>query len=248
MTLPIALQLWSVKEDAAIDFFGTLEKVAQMGYDGVEFAGYYGKNASEIKVVLNKLGLKIAGAHVSADQIIHHIDDVIAFEKELGNKYVVCPWANFTSIEEWKEFAEHLQQSANKLAEARISLVYHNHAHELVRLESEYILDILLNSVPTNLLKAELDTYWLEFAGVDAVEFMNKYKGRTPLIHVKDMAPSKDESTEVGNGIMNIKGIVQQAKLNSAEWLIVEQEAFTKPQLESVEIGLNNLRLILAEA
>lgn len=81
MTLPIALQLWSVKEVAAIDFFGTLEKVAQMGYDGVEFAGYYGKNASEIKSVLNKLGLKIAGAHVSADQIIHHIDEVIASKK-----------------------------------------------------------------------------------------------------------------------------------------------------------------------
>lgn len=93
-----------------------------------------------------------------------------------------------------------------------------------------------------------MDTYWLEFAGVDAVEYMSKHKGRTPLIHVKDMAPSKEESTEVGNGIMNIKGIVQQAKLNSAEWLIVEQEVFTKPQLESVEVGLNNLKMILAEA
>ncbi|MEE6450761.1 sugar phosphate isomerase/epimerase [Gottfriedia acidiceleris] len=248
MTIPIALQLWSVKEDAAIDLFGTLEKVAQMGYDGVEFAGYYNKNASEIKSVLNKLGLKIAGSHVSAEQIIHQIDDVIAFEKELGNKYVVCPWAKFTSLEEWKEFAEYLQQSGKKLAEAGISLVYHNHAHELDALENESILEILFNSVPTDLLKAELDTYWLEFAGVDAIKFMSQYKGRTPLIHVKDMAPSKEESTEVGNGIMNIKGIVQQAKLNSAEWLIVEQEAFTKPQLESVEIGLNNLKMIPAEA
>ncbi|PGL70114.1 sugar phosphate isomerase/epimerase [Bacillus sp. AFS055030] len=248
MTLPIALQLWSVKEDVEIDFFGTLEKVAKMGYDGVELAGYYGKTALEIKTALNKLGLKVAGSHISAEQIIHHIDDVIAFEKELGNKYVVCPWANFTSLEEWKEFAEHLQQSGKKLAKEGISLVYHNHAHELVTFENECILDILLNSVPTNLLKAELDTYWLEFAGVDPVEFMSKYKGRTPLIHVKDMAPSKEESTEVGNGIMNIRGIVQQAKLNSAEWLIIEQEAFTKPQLESVEIGLNNLKMILAKA
>ncbi|PEJ59259.1 sugar phosphate isomerase [Bacillus sp. AFS002410] len=248
MTLPIALQLWSVKEDAELDFFGTLEKVAKMGYDGVEFAGYYGKSASEIKAVLNKLGLKAAGAHVSADQILHQIDDVIAFETELGNKYIVCPWANFNSLEEWKEFAEQLQHSGKKLSEAGLSLVYHNHAHELVAVENEYILDILLNAVPSNLLKAELDTYWLEFAGVDAVEFMSKYKGRTPLIHVKDMAQSKEESTEIGNGIMNIKGIVQQAKLNSVEWLIVEQEAFTKPQLVSVEIGLNNLKKILAEA
>ncbi|PEL07748.1 sugar phosphate isomerase/epimerase [Bacillus sp. AFS017336] len=248
MTLPIALQLWSVKEDAELDFFGTLEKVAKMGYDGVEFAGYYGKSASEIKAVLNKLGLKAAGAHVSADQILHQIDDVIAFETELGNKYIVCPWANFNSLEEWKEFAEQLQHSGKKLSEAGLSLVYHNHAHELVAVENEYILDILLNAVPSNLLKAELDAYWLEFAGVDAVEFMSKYKGRTPLIHVKDMAQSKEESTEIGNGIMNIKGIVQQAKLNSVEWLIVEQEAFTKPQLVSVEIGLNNLKKILAEA
>ncbi|MFB7142654.1 sugar phosphate isomerase/epimerase family protein [Gottfriedia sp. NPDC056225] len=248
MTLPIALQLWSVKEDAELDFFGTLEKVAKMGYDGVEFAGYYGKSASEIKAVLNKLGLIVAGAHVSADQILHRIDDVIAFETELGNKYIVCPWANFNSLEEWKEFAEQLQHSGKKLSEAGLSLVYHNHAHELVTVEDEYILDLLLNSIPSNLLKAEVDTYWLEFAGVDAVEYMSKYKGRTPLIHVKDMAQSKEESTEIGNGIMNIKGIVQQAKLNSVEWLIVEQEAFTKPQLVSVEIGLNNLKKILAEA
>ncbi|PGS48769.1 sugar phosphate isomerase/epimerase [Bacillus sp. AFS041924] len=247
MSLPIALQLWSVKEEAEIDFFGTLEKVAKMGYDGVEFAGYYGKSASEIKAVLNQLGLKSAGAHVSADQIIHHIDDVIAFEKELGNKYIVCPWASFNSLEEWKEFTEHLQQSGKKLSEAGLSLVYHNHAHELVPVENEYILDRLLNAVPANLLKVELDTYWLEFAGVDAVEYMSKYKGRTPLIHVKDMAQSKEESTEVGNGIMNIKGIVKQAKQNSIEWLIVEQEAFTKPQLVSVEIGLNNLKKILAD-
>ena len=246
MTLPIALQLWSVKEDVEIDLFYTLEKVAKMGYEGVEFAGYYGRSASEIKAILNKLGLKIAGAHISADQIIHHIDDVIAFEKELGNKYVVCPWANFNSLEEWQEFAEQLQQSGKKLSEAGLTLVYHNHAHEFVTFENEYILDILFNTVPSNLLKAELDTYWLEYAGVNAIEYMSKYEGRTPLIHVKDMAPSKQESTEVGNGIMNIKEMIKQAKRNSAEWLIVEQEAFTKPRLESVEIGLNNLKKLLA--
>jgi len=248
MKLPIALQLWSIKEDVEKDFYGTLKKVAKMGYSGVEFAGYYGKSSQEVKKLLAELGLRVAGSHISKEQIIQQTDEVITFEKELGNKYIVCPYADFNSLEEWKEFAKDLQQAGKKLSEAGLKLLYHNHANEFVKFHNEYVLDILLNTGSSEFLQAELDTYWVEYAGVNAVHYMAKYHGRTPLIHLKDMSQSKKESTELGNGVLDIRGIVQQAEKNNVEWLVIEQEAFTKPPLESIEIGLNNLKeLILSK-
>ncbi|OSF25063.1 sugar phosphate isomerase, partial [Salmonella enterica subsp. enterica serovar Agona] len=101
MKAKIALQLWSVKEACEDDFFGTLEKVAEMGYDGVEFAGYYGKSASEIKAKLAELGLEVAGSHISKEQLEEDLENVILFERELGNEYIICPYADFKTKQEW---------------------------------------------------------------------------------------------------------------------------------------------------
>ena len=87
----------------------------------------------------------------------------------------------------------------------------------------------------------EIDVYWAELSGVNPAPYLKKYSGRTPLVHVKDMAESRTESTEIGNGILDIAAIVKQAEENGTEWLIVEQEAFTRPPFESVEICLKNL-------
>jgi len=225
-----------------------LEKVASMGYDGVEFAGYYGKTAKELTAKLNELRLKVAGSHISMEEILQDTDKVIEFEQELGNKYIVCPWASFHTIQEWDDFAEKMQQAGQKIADAGMSLLYHNHNHELAKNEGVFILDRLFEAVPASCLNAELDTYWLEYAGVNSVDYLDKWKGRTPLIHVKDMDSSKRESTEIGNGSINIKSIVKKAYNNGIEWLIVEQEAFTKPPLECVEIGLQNLKRIIDDS
>jgi len=225
-----------------------LEKVASMGYDGVEFAGYHGKNAQELKTKLNELGLKVAGSHISMEEILQDTEKVIEFEQQLGNKYIVCPWANFNTMQEWDDFAEKMQKAGQKIADAGMSLLYHNHNHELASNEGVFILDRMFEAVPASCLNAELDTYWLEYAGVNSVDYLDKWKGRTPLIHVKDMDSSKRESTEIGNGSINIKSIVKKAYNNGIEWLIVEQEAFTKPPLECVEIGLQNLKRIIDDS
>lgn len=248
MKMPIALQLWSVKEDVEKDFYKTLEKVASMGYDGVEFAGYYGKNAKELKAKLNELRLKVAGSHISMEEILQDTDKVIEFEQELGNKYIVCPWASFNTTQDWDEFAEKMQQAGQMIAAAGMSLLYHNHNHELIKNEGVFILDRLLEAVPASCLNAELDTYWLEYAGVNSVDYLDKWKGRTPHIHVKDMDLNKRKSTEIGNGSIDIKAIVKKAYENGIEWLIVEQEAFTKPPLECVEISLQNLKRIIVDS
>lgn len=245
MTKPIALQLWSVQDETEKDFFGTLEKVAEMGYDGVEFAGYYGKTADEIQVKLAELGLKAAGSHIQYEQFLTNLDEVLAFEKVLGNKNLIVPWAAFDTVEEWQLFADNMKTIAEKVAAAGFNFSYHNHNHEFEEINGQPILTWLLQEVPT--LNVELDTYWVQFAGVDAVEYMANYAGRMKLVHLKDQKENPIESTEIGNGVLDIASYVKQAEENGVDWFVIEQEAFTQPTLKSVEIGLINLKRIIAE-
>ncbi|MGX7420028.1 sugar phosphate isomerase/epimerase family protein [Carnobacterium gallinarum] len=242
---PIALQLWSVQDVAKENFFDTLEAVAKMGYDGVEFAGYYDKSASELKAKLAELNLKVAGSHIPYERFLENLEEVIAYEKELGNQNLVVPWASFETEDGWQSFAENMTEIASKVQAAGLTFSYHNHNHEFEKIEDDFILEMLLKAVPG--LNFELDTYWIQYAGVDVVNFMEQYKGRMKLVHLKDMKENPVESTEIGNGVLDIAGFVREAIEDGVEWLVIEQEAFTQSTLKSVEIGLTNLQRILAE-
>lgn len=243
MSFPIGLQLWSVKDAMEADFFGTLETVAAMGYDGVEFAGYQGHSAAEIKSKLDELGLKVAGSHIQLDLILNQTDDVIAFEKELGNSRIICPWANFETEAEWRTFFEQLKMVGEKINEAGLELIYHNHNQEFEELNGMFILDAMLEAVP--FLTSELDTYWSEFAGVETVEWMKKHTGRLPVIHLKDMNSEIKESTTLGTGCLPIQTFVEVANKVGVQWLVIEQEAFDQDPLKCVEIGLRNLKKLV---
>ncbi|MBC1249418.1 sugar phosphate isomerase/epimerase [Listeria welshimeri] len=243
MKAKIALQLWSVKEACEDDFFGTLEKVAEMGYDGVEFAGYYGKSASEIKTKLAELGLEVAGSHISKEMLEEELEDVIVFERELGNKFIICPYADFETKQEGLSFAEKLREIAKTIQQAGMQFGYHNHAHELEKVDDAIILENLLGNVPEMI--AELDTYWIEYAGVGVIPFIEKYRNRVPLVHIKDKSKTSKESTIIGEGILDISGYVKTAIASGTKWLIIEQEAFEEDPLTSVAKGYTYLANVL---
>ncbi|MBC2378426.1 sugar phosphate isomerase/epimerase [Listeria welshimeri] len=243
MKAKIALQLWSVKEACEDDFFGTLEKVAEMGYDGVEFAGYYGKSASEIKTKLAELGLEVAGSHISKEMLEVELEDVIVFERELGNKFIICPYADFETKQEWLSFAEKLREITKTIQQAGMQFGYHNHAHELEKVDDAIILENLLGNVPEMI--AELDTYWIEYAGVGVIPFIEKYRNRVPLVHIKDKSKTSKESTIIGEGILDISGYVKTAIASGTKWLIIEQEAFEEDPLTSVAKGYTYLANVL---
>ncbi|MBC2005994.1 sugar phosphate isomerase/epimerase [Listeria welshimeri] len=243
MKAKIALQLWSVKEACEDDFFGTLEKVAEMGYDGVEFAGYYGKSASEIKTKLAELGLEVAGSHISKEMLEAELEDVIVFERELGNKFIICPYADFETKQEWLSFAEKLREITKTIQQAGMQFGYHNHAHELEKVDDVIILENLLGNVPEMI--AELDTYWIEYAGVGVIHFIEKYRNRVPLVHIKDKSKTSKESTIIGEGILDISGYVKTAIASGTKWLIIEQEAFEEDPLTSVAKGYTYLANVL---
>jgi len=241
--MKIGLQLWSVFGDSQNDLLGTLEKVAAMGYDGVEFAGYFGHDAKTIKAKLDELGLDVASSHIGCEQLRDNLDDVIAFEKELGNQYIVCPYATFPTVAEWVAFAAELGSINEKVKAAGLTFVYHNHAEEFQEVDGKYVFDLILENVD----KAEIDVYWAAFSIVDPIAYLQKYAGRTPLVHIKDMASCKTKSTEVGHGILDISNIAKQAIAGGAEWLIVEQEAFEElAPMDAVAVCLKNFKEVLA--
>ncbi len=242
MSISIGLQLYTVRQDTAKDFEGTLEKVAEVGYKGVEFAGYGGLSASRMKSLLDRLGLKPCGSHVGIDDLKNKLDEVIEYNLEIGNQYIICPWASYESKEDFHEMARFLNGIGERCRAKGLYFGYHNHAQEFACFDGVYGLDILYQETDPELVKAEIDVYWVKYAGLDPLEVLKKYAGRIPLIHFKDMdAGEKREMTEVGNGIIDFKAIADFGKKNDAKWFIVEQDVCRRPALESIKISYDNL-------
>lgn len=244
--MKIGLQLWSVKDQCEKDFIGTLRKIANMGYDGVEFAGYGNLNSIELKNILKELKLTPCGSHVQLNDLKENLNEVIRFNLDIENKYIICPYASFENEKDLEEVASILNNASGICLKNGLLLGYHNHNHEFKKFNEKFILDLLFEKYNDEII-SELDTYWVEYAGVNAIYYMEKNKNKIKTIHVKDMKISGKEkvSTEIGSGILNIEGIVNKAKENNLEWIIVEQEYFTKNSLESVKDGLEYLKTIV---
>lgn len=242
----IALQLWSIQDACKADFYGALKKVKESGYDGVEFAGYHGKSAAEVKSYLDELGLQVAASHLSFEALQRDFEGTLAFEKEIGNSRIVIPYASFQTLEAWHAFIEEMEEVAKKAAEEGFEFYYHNHANELTEIPGVDILDEMVQR--TKQIDLEVDLYWLADAGVDAFSWLEAHKDRIGLFHMKDMQDSPRESTEIGSGVLPMKEYVQITKQIGIPWLIVEQEEFQNyPPLEATAIDCQRLRAMVDE-
>lgn len=246
MTEKIALQLWSVQEACKENFYQTLKAVKTFGYQGVEFAGYHGVSAKQLRGWLDELGLEVAASHIPYEALHEDLEAVIAFEKILGNQRVVCPYANFSTYSQWLAFMEELAGIAARLKEDGMTLYYHNHDHEWRSLPDTDILVEMLNQ--TEEVQLEVDLYWLNEAGLVVSDWLTAQKNRIGLVHIKDRLAEKAESTEVGSGILPIHDYVRFAKEQKLPWLIIEQEAFQAyPPLEAAKISYQQLAKIVEE-
>lgn len=193
--LPIALQLFSVRDDMAADFEGTLKKVKEMGYDGVEFAGLYGKSPAEVKKVCQEIGLIPVSAHVPYSEMIADPEGVMAAYALIGCEQIVIPYLTEDCRPGFDGF-DGLIQWAKKLGalgkEHGMKLAYHNHDFEFVKLGDEYALDVLYREVPADCLETQLDTCWVFVGGEDPVKYVKKYAGREHTVHLKDFWASQE--------------------------------------------------------
>ncbi|HZG74727.1 MAG TPA: sugar phosphate isomerase/epimerase [Paenibacillus sp.] len=242
--LSIGLQMYTLRNETAEDFLGTLRKVAELGYEGVEFAGYGGLDAKALRAELDGLGLKAFSSHVSLVRMLEAGDDEIEYALTLGCKHLVVPWMGeekYATEADLAETCKQLDAIGAKCAERGIGFGYHNHSFELERTFGEKLmLDYIFDSVSADRLQVELDSCWVHNAGVDAAAYIGKYKGRIPLVHLKDMtrADGKANTVELGKGEVDLLAIAKAAKEAGAEWLVVEQDVCQNPPLESVATSI----------
>ena len=247
----IALQLYSVREDCRKDFKGVLEKVAEMGYEGVEFAGFYGWNADKLRDLLDDLGLKVAGAHISIDALFgENFNKTVDFHRVLGNKYLIVPglpvdWRN--SRDSWLKTAKIFNELAEKLKTYGIRIGYHNHTVEFQRFDGKTGWDLFFGNTVSEVIM-QLDTSNAMRGGLsnnDIIDILRRYPGRAVTIHLKEYS-SKDKNALIGEGEVDWKNILKFCeKVGGTEWYIVEQESYKYPPLKCVEICLKNLLEIL---
>ncbi|AWB45135.1 sugar phosphate isomerase/epimerase [Paenibacillus sp. CAA11] len=242
----VGLQLYTVREQLEQDFEGTLQRIAELGYQGVEFAGFYGRTAEQVQEILQKTGLKALGAHTPYARLKNHLDEEIAFNKQIGNSYLIFPYLAEEDRNRWDEIIEDIRKIGLKCQQQEMTLFYHNHEFELTSsLEGEPVLDKIFGRVPASQLQVELDACWVHYAGYDPLEYIMKYAGRLPLLHLKDMITRPDgsaETVELGQGEVEIKRIADAGISAGVEWLIVEQDFCAKPPMESIELSMKWLR------
>ncbi|NGZ74141.1 sugar phosphate isomerase/epimerase family protein [Saccharibacillus alkalitolerans] len=247
----VGLQLYTVREEMEQDFRGTLEKVAELGYKGVEFHTFFGRGADEVKSILDELGLEALGTHTAYRQLLDHLDEEIAYNKRIGNDTLIVPY--LTEEERvWDEVFANLKELGRRTREQGAVLCYHNHDFEMTEeVNGKPVFDAMYEAVSADDLQVEMDTCWVHYGGYDPVEYINRYRGRLPIIHLKDMtrdADGKAITAELGVGEVNLTAIADAAIGAGVEWIVVEQDycAGGKP-LESIATSMEWIKKYAAE-
>ena len=270
MMFPIALQLYSVRDELANDIEGTLRTIKAQGYDGVEFAGLYGHTPQEVKKLLEDIGLTPVSAHVPFQDLIAAPEKVIGEYAEIGCKYVAIPYLTPEYRPGEEKFSKVIEGAGiiGKIAkDMGLSLLYHNHDFEFKKIDGEYALDIIYKSVSSELLQTEVDTCWVNVAGENPSDYLRKYTGRSPVVHLKDFVmpgkkpekmyeligiEDKDKENEakafefrpLGQGVQNIPEILKACSEAGAKWVVVEQDSpsLNMTPIECAEASINYLK------
>lgn len=238
-----ALQLYSIKNETERDMIGSLKRVAEIGYEGVEFAGYQNISAIEMKKALDDYGIISIGSHIGFDRITNAIDEELEYNIEIGSKYLILAYAQMKTMDELLNIADALNKAAEKAKGTGIKIGYHNHSHEFSKIDGEYALDLLINNTSDDVI-FELDVFWAAYAKVDPVEYI-KTRKKIEIIHLKEMKDYESkENVEVGSGILNIPLIVSEARIRGAKHFIVEQENSKFGIWDSVAMSMNYLKTI----
>ena len=266
MNFPIALQLYSVRDDMERDFEGTLKQVKNLGYDGVEFAGLFGLDAQTVRGYCEKYDLVPISAHVPFTDMIND-PTLLETYAAIGCKFVVIPYLT----EEYRpgnprfqEVIDGARVLGEKAKELGMILAYHNHDFEFTKIDGEYAIDILYRDVPAALLQAEFDTCWVKVGGEDPAAYVRKYNGRVEILHLKDFVGAKTENMyaligidedekkdtqgkfefrPVGSGVQNFPEILKAAEECGTKWIVVEQDS-PSMGLSPIECAASSIRYL----
>ena len=248
-TLPVAVQVYSVRDDAEKDFLGTMKKIKEIGYEGVELAGLYDMEPAEVKAAIEEAGLIPVSAHVPFQELVEDMEGTIAKYVEIGVKYIAIPYLMEEDRPGTPKFEGNVKlfEEIGKACKAHgIQTLYHNHDFEFVKMpDGRYALDYIYDTIPADILQTEIDTCWVNVAGECPAGYIKKYTGRAPVVHLKDfykegkpanmyeLIGTEVEKTEsagffefrpVGSGLQNFPPILEASVEAGAEWVVVEQD------------------------
>ncbi|MEZ5084437.1 MAG: sugar phosphate isomerase/epimerase [Bacteroidales bacterium] len=237
----IGIQLYTIRDLVKEDFMGTMQILADIGFNIIETAEYsdrkfYGYDPADFNRTVREFGIKPLSSHsyVTRANISQTIEDTA----KSGMKYLVQPYVPESmrkSKDDYKRIADDLNRFGELCKTSGLTFAYHNHAFEFEKIESDIPYNLLLENTDPNIVTMELDTYWMVYGGYQPIDYFNSFPGRFKLIHVKDMAEGEDKkSTEIGRGLINFPEIFEMKDLSGMENFFLEQEDFDMDPWDSL--------------
>jgi sugar phosphate isomerase/epimerase len=260
--VPLGLQLYSLRMLLPQDYAGTLKQIGSLGFREVESAGYYDHTAAEVEQALRGAGLHLVCAHYSSDDLHQKLDEILAFNKQLGVSYVICAFpgfknparvknidpkerANAFTLEDWRWNAEQFNLIGAKVSAAGMKFGYHNHTMEFRKADGVIPYVELLRLTDPAKVTMEMDCGWVTVAGANPIDYLRKYPARISMLHVKDFKGITSASSvtnvptvvELGQGSIDYRPILAEAaKAGVVKHCFVEQEGYNVPPMQGLKI------------
>lgn len=250
MSTGIALQLYTLREQASEDFVGMLKGVAEAGFGAVEFAGYGGLEPSALRTIIDDLGLRAISSHVPFQRMETEPETVLEELRVLGCEYAVVPGIpkEMRGIESAPYLIERFNQRGAASKTAGLRFGYHNHGWELESVDGSTMLDRLISGTNAALVDFQIDIYWALVGSADPVALIRQLAGRVPTLHAKELAAGADQKdTTIGDGVTPWHELMAVAKAAGTEWFIVEQEDDPANAFRDIRRSLANLQRLIAQ-
>lgn len=245
MSIGIALQLYTLRDQAKEDFVGMLREVAAAGYEAVEFAGYGGMDATSLRALIDELGLRAVSSHVGYQRFSQEPKAVIDELQTLGCSYAVVPGLpqDVRNVESVPALVEQFNAWGEQCRAAGLRYGYHNHAWEFAPLGDSSMFDLIAAGADPGLVDLQIDVFWALVGGRDPVALVEALAGRVPTLHAKELAkPGEELDTTIGDGVTDWPNLLPAATAAGTEWLIVEQEDDIANAYRDIRRSLANLR------
>lgn len=256
---PVGLQLYSVREQLAKDYEGTLKQVGAIGYREVEAAGFYDRTPAQVKQAMADAQLHCVGGHYSYSALSANVEKILVYHQELGCHYVICSFPGMRdaarvqgmthrdqvhafTVDDLRWTMDQLNGIGEKARQAGLQLGYHNHTMEFAPQNGVVPFEVMLHEADKKLVTFELDCGWVKVGGGSAVEYLKKYPTQITLLHIKDFKPTERPAdmgnppppAELGHGTEDYAPIFAAAKAANIKHYFVEQEGFDVPWVQAL--------------
>ncbi|MGH8017647.1 MAG: sugar phosphate isomerase/epimerase family protein [Opitutaceae bacterium] len=250
----LAAQLYTVRDfcKTSADLAATAKKIRAIGYPAVQVSGIGPIPYPEVRKIFEDEDLAICATHEPGALIRSKPNEVVERLREIGCTQTAYPFpagVDFSDPAQVSVLIEDLRRAGGVLSAEGISLSYHNHAIEFMRVEGVTILERIFSETAPHVLKAELDTYWVQYGGGDPVAWCRHLAGRLPVMHLKDYgftAGNKPAFAEIGAGNLDFRAIIAAAEQSGCEWFIVEQDTCPGHPFDSLRSSFEYIKEHLA--